>query len=80
MAPVRQPSGKIVHAWAVRGEFDVGALKSNTFSLEWPPKSAARQDFPEVDRATWLPAEIAKRKIMSSQLPLITQLEDALRR
>ena len=76
--PVRQPSGKIVHAFALRGDFEVSALKSNRFSLEWPPKSGQRQEFPEVDRAEWLSIEAAKRKIIKGQLPFITQLEGHL--
>ncbi len=78
--PVRQPSGKIIHAWALRGEFDVSALKSNLFALEWPPKSGQRRDFPEVDRAEWLAAEAAKRKIIKGQLPFILQLQRHLAR
>ncbi len=80
LEPVRQPSGKIVHAWALRGEFEVAALKSNLFSMEWPPKSGRRQAFPEVDRAAWLTLDIARRKIFAGQLPLLDQLEARLAR
>lgn len=75
LGSVRQPGGKTVHAWAVRGEFDVRALKGNMFSMEWPPKSGERRDFPEVDRAAWLPVEVARRKILKAQVPLLTRFE-----
>lgn len=77
---VRQPSGKTVHAWAASGEFDVAALKSNMFSMEWPPKSGERREFAEVDRAAWLPVEVAKRKILKGQVPFLTELEAHLGR
>ena len=80
LRPVRQPSGKVVHAWAVRGEFDVTALRSNLFSMEWPPKSGQHQQFPEVDRAAWLALEVARRKISKGQLPLLEQLKAHLGR
>lgn len=79
LEPVRQPSGKIIHAWAVRGEFDVTALKSNTFSLEWPPKSGHSREFPEVDRAAWFPVETAARKILQGQVPFLAQLRAHLK-
>jgi len=72
--PLRQPSGKILHAWAVRGEFDPAALTSNTFSMEWPPKSGRQQEFPEVDRAAWFTLEEAGRKIHKGQAPLLHDL------
>jgi predicted NUDIX family NTP pyrophosphohydrolase len=78
LEPLRQPSGKVVFAWAVRGDFDPGELKSNTFSLEWPPKSGRRQEFPEVDRAAWLPMESAMRKILKGQAPFLMQLQQHL--
>jgi predicted NUDIX family NTP pyrophosphohydrolase len=74
LEPVRQPGGKLVHAWALRSEFDIAALKSNTFSLEWPPKSGRLKDFPEVDRAAWFKLEAARIKILRGQLPLLDQL------
>ena len=78
LEPVRQPRGKTVHAWAVKGDFDPAALKSNTFSIEWPPKSGRQQEFPEVDRAAWLSIPAAKRKILSGQVPFLTQLQERL--
>jgi predicted NUDIX family NTP pyrophosphohydrolase len=76
--PLRQPSGKVVHAWAMKGEFDPATLKSNTFSMEWPPKSGRQQEFPEVDRAAWLPIEAAKRKILKGQAPFLLQLREKI--
>jgi predicted NUDIX family NTP pyrophosphohydrolase len=69
-----QPSRKVITAWAVEGDFDPRELKSNTFELEWPPKSGRRQSFPEVDRAGWfVPAE-ARRKILPGQSAFIDRL------
>ena len=73
--PVRQPSGKIVHAWAIRGQFDVSTLRSNVFAMQWPPRSGQLQEFPEVDRAAWFPVTLAKRKIAKGQLPILIQFE-----
>ena len=72
--PVKQKNGKIVHAWAVKGDFDPARLKSNTFSCEWPPKSGRTQEFPEVDRAEWFAPDEAKRKILLAQGELIDEL------
>ena len=74
-----QPSGrKIVHVWAARAEFDVTSLKSNLFSMEWPPKSGRTQQFVEVDRAAWFPMAVARRKIWPGQVPFLDRLIDAL--
>ncbi|MCI0722604.1 MAG: NUDIX domain-containing protein [Acidobacteria bacterium] len=78
LEPLRQPSGKVVYAWAMKGDFDPAALKSNTFSMEWPPKSGRQQEFPEVDRAAWLSIEAAKRKILKGQAPFLVQLLEKL--
>ncbi len=72
--PLRQAGGKLVHAYAMKGEFDVATLKSNAFSMEWPPKSGRRREFPEVDRAGWFALDVAGRKILKSQAPLLAQL------
>ena len=80
LAPLRQGSGKIVYAWAISGDFDPALLASNTFSMEWPPKSGKRQDFPEVDRACWFSIEEAERRILPGQAPLLRGLRDKLRR
>jgi predicted NUDIX family NTP pyrophosphohydrolase len=74
LKPIKQQNGKIVHAWAVEGTFDPAALKSNTFSCEWPPKSQRMQEFPEVDRAEWFTPDEAKRKILLAQVELIDEL------
>lgn len=79
LEPLRQPSGKTVYAWAVKGDFDPAALKSNTFSMEWPPRSGRHQEFPEVDRASWLSIEAARRKILKGQVAFLTQLQEKLR-
>jgi predicted NUDIX family NTP pyrophosphohydrolase len=76
--PVRQPGGKLVHAWAVEADCDPDAIRSNTFEMEWPPGSGRRQAFPEVDRAAWLDFASARGKIATGQLPLINQLERLL--
>ncbi|TAH34689.1 MAG: NUDIX domain-containing protein [Planctomycetota bacterium] len=77
LAPVRQRSGKIVHAWAVEGDLDAQAIKSNTFTLEW---SGKRREYPEVDRAAWFDIEEAKRKILEAQRGLLDQLQDCIAR
>ena len=74
LEPIKQKNNKIVHAWAVKGDFDPATLKSNTVSCEWPPKSQRMQEFPEVDRAQWFAPDEAKRKIILAQGALIDQL------
>jgi predicted NUDIX family NTP pyrophosphohydrolase len=75
LAPVRQAGGKQVFAWAIAGDIDEAAARSNRFSLEWPPRSGRIQDYPEVDRAAWLDLATARRKINPGQRPLIDALE-----
>ncbi len=75
LTPLKQPGGKIVHAWAFEGDCDAEALKSNTFSMEWPPGSGRRQEFQEVDRAGWFTIEDAKRKILRGQAGFLGELE-----
>jgi predicted NUDIX family NTP pyrophosphohydrolase len=74
---IRQGGGKIVHAFAVEGNLDTDAMSSNTFEMEWPPKSGRRQSFPEVDRAEWFDLERAREKILASQQPLLDRLDKA---
>lgn len=74
LTPVRQPGGKDVHAWAVEGDFDPETLTSNTFSMEWPPRSGRTASFPEIDRAAWFDLDEARRRILSGQRPLIEEL------
>jgi predicted NUDIX family NTP pyrophosphohydrolase len=76
LEPLKQPSGKLVLAWAVRADFDPSALASHTFSLEWPPKSGRQEPFPEIDRADWFRIEVARRKILTGQAPFLDQLLD----
>lgn len=75
LAPVRQPSGKIVHAFALRADVDPVQVRSNTFLLEWPPKSGQQREFPEVDRAAWFSLPEARAKIQRGQAPLLDQLQ-----
>lgn len=79
LAPVRQRSGKIVHAWAVEGDCDAAAIRSNTFTLRWPPHAGTQQEYPEVDRAEWFALDRAREKILEGQGELLTQLELVLR-
>jgi predicted NUDIX family NTP pyrophosphohydrolase len=80
LGEVRQPGGKLVRAWAEMADHDPGALRSNSFELEWPPGSGRRQSFGEVDRAAWLDLEQARRKLLKGQLPLIDRLAAELQR
>jgi predicted NUDIX family NTP pyrophosphohydrolase len=74
----RQRSGKIVHAWAVRSDFDPSKLRSNTFELEWPPHSGRQGVFPEVDRADWFDIPNARQRILPGQLPILEKLIERL--
>ena len=74
LEPVRQAGGKIVTAWAVAGDFEATAIRSNTFTLEWPPKSGRFASFPEVDRAGWFTLDDARVKILAGQRPLLDEL------
>jgi len=78
LEPIRQPSGKIVVAWAIEADLNIETLVSNTFVMEWPPKSGRMQEFPEVDRAEWFPVDEAMKKILKGQQGFITQLEAKL--
>ena len=77
LSPIKQRAGKIVHAWRVEADFDAAAITSNTFLVEWPPRSGKQQEFPEVDRAGWFDLESAALKINEGQRPLLAQLEAA---
>ena len=74
LPPVRQAGGKTVLAWALAGELDAAAIRSNEFEMEWPPKSGKRRRFPEVDRAQWFALEEARRKINKAQIVLLDAL------
>jgi predicted NUDIX family NTP pyrophosphohydrolase len=70
----KQPGGKLVTAYAVEGEFDPKGLKSNLFSIEWPPRSGRMQEFPEIDRAGWFEPQEARRKLLRGQVPILEAL------
>jgi predicted NUDIX family NTP pyrophosphohydrolase len=74
LAPITQAGGKVVQAWAVEGDVDPEALQSNTFSIEWPPRSGRQRAFPEIDRAAWFPLEVAREKINPAQAALLDEL------
>lgn len=78
LGEVRQAGGKIVHAWALPGDLDVTRTSSNTFELEWPPRSAKMQTFPEIDRAAWFGLDAARRKVLPAQRVFIDRLEEQL--
>ncbi len=78
LGEVRQAGGKRVRAWAVHGDLDTDTATSNLFDMEWPPRSGARQSFPEVDKAQWFTLDEARRKILAGQLPLLERLEALL--
>jgi predicted NUDIX family NTP pyrophosphohydrolase len=80
LGPHQQPGGKVVFAWAVKGDFNPAILKSNTFSIEWPLKSGHQREFPEVDRAAWFPIEEAARRILKGQIPFLLELQEKLDR
>lgn len=72
---IRQAAGKTVHCWLAKGDFDPTLLSSNTFTMEWPPRSGKIQQFPEVDRAAWFGIEEAKSKLNKAQSAFLTALE-----
>jgi predicted NUDIX family NTP pyrophosphohydrolase len=74
LAPLKQSGGKSVHAWAIEADCDPSELRSNLFSLEWPPKSGQTREFPEVDRAAWFTIPQAREKVLKGQIGFIDQL------
>ena len=78
LTPVKQASGKIVHGFACAGDFNPAELTSNTFELEWPPRSGRRQHYPEIDRAAWFGLAEAMDKITGYQRPLLVELRKKL--
>jgi predicted NUDIX family NTP pyrophosphohydrolase len=78
LSPVKLKGGKVIHAWAFEGDCDPSMTESNTFSMEWPPRSGNQQEFPEIDRAGWFDAEEAKKKINPGQAGLLEELEHIL--
>jgi predicted NUDIX family NTP pyrophosphohydrolase len=79
LKPIQQKGGKIVHAWAFAGDCDPAAIRSNTFTTEWPPKSGRKQEFPEIDRAEFFDLATARKKIKAGQEALIDELVVLLR-
>ncbi len=79
LGEVKQKGGKFVRAWAAEADFEPATLRSNTFEMEWPPRSGRRQEFPEVDRAEWFGLEEARRRIITAQSSFLDRLERLLR-
>ncbi len=78
LGELKQPSGKVVHVWAVEQDFDPAGLTCNPFEMEWPPRSGKVQAFPEVDRAEWFSIESARRKIFEGQAEFLDRLVASL--
>ena len=78
LGSIRQKAGKLVEAWAAEADFDPATLASNTFSMEWPPRSGSEQEFPEVDRAEWFDLEKAREKVLPAQAELLDRLLERL--
>jgi predicted NUDIX family NTP pyrophosphohydrolase len=76
LGEVRQKGGKLVAAWALEGDLDAERIVSNTFELEWPPRSGKRATFPEVDRAGWFALPAAREKLLPAQLPLLDRIAE----
>jgi predicted NUDIX family NTP pyrophosphohydrolase len=79
LEPIRQRSGKVVTAWGLEADWDPARLRSNTFRIEWPPRSGKMAEFPEVDRAMWATLEQARAKLNPSQVPLLEELAAKLK-
>ena len=80
LTPITQKGGKVVHAWAFEGDCDSSAIVSNTFTMEWPPRSGKQMEFPEIDRAEFFDVVAARRKFKAAQMPLMEELEGILNR
>jgi predicted NUDIX family NTP pyrophosphohydrolase len=78
LMPVKQKSGKLVYAWAFESNFDLASFASNTFDIEWPPKSGRQQSFPEIDRVAYFALPVALSKILTYQRPFLRELEARL--
>jgi predicted NUDIX family NTP pyrophosphohydrolase len=78
LGEVRQRSGKRVEAWAAEGDLDPDTVRSNTFELEWPPRSGHLKTFPEVDRAAWFALAEAQRRLLPAQAPFVDRLREHL--
>jgi predicted NUDIX family NTP pyrophosphohydrolase len=78
LTPVMQKGGKIVHAWALKGDYNPEKMKSNTFTMEWPPHSCRQQEFPEVDRAGWFTINEAKQAVNPAQIGFLEELQQMI--
>ena len=74
LGSVRQSGGKVLTVWAAEGDLDAGAAVSTTFTLEWPPRSGRVQEFPEIDRAAWVPVDLARTKLVTGQVAFLDRL------
>jgi predicted NUDIX family NTP pyrophosphohydrolase len=75
LEPLRQPSGKVIYAWAIEGDCDAAETRSIVFRMEWPPKSGKEEEFPEIDKVEWFSIPDAERKILPGQAPFLQQLQ-----
>jgi predicted NUDIX family NTP pyrophosphohydrolase len=78
LGQIRQKSGKVVLGWAVEGDLDPATAVSNTYEMEWPPRSGRTQAFPEIDRVEWFDLEEARSRLKEAQVPFLDRLEEAL--
>ena len=78
LGTIVQKGGKVVHAWAVEGDLDPSAARSNEFEMEWPPRSGLRQRFPEIDRVAWFEPEAARRRLKPTQIPFVDRLVETI--
>lgn len=78
LGSIVQKGGKVVHAWALEGDLDPAVAASNTFTIEWPPGSGRRREFPEIDRVAWFDPAEARRRLKPTQVPLVERLEAEL--
>jgi predicted NUDIX family NTP pyrophosphohydrolase len=78
LGDIRQRGGKRVRAWALEGDFDPATVRSNTFELEWPPRSGRTQAFPEIDRAAWFGLDEARERLLGAQAPFLDRLREHL--
>jgi predicted NUDIX family NTP pyrophosphohydrolase len=76
LGTTRQAAGKLVTAWAAQGDLDPASVRSNAFTLEWPPRSGVMREFPEVDRAEWFPLAEARRRVNPGQVELLERLRE----
>ena len=78
LGEIRQRGGKVVTAWAAEGDLDPETIHSDTFTLEWPPRSGVQREFPEVDRAAWFAPDEARRRLVPAQAELVDRLLERL--